>query len=80
MEIKNQKNGKTAFGLVRDSCPGCGDGDIGRIACDTISATKTHTWLLALDMSPSLFQALGATLDDGVVKVDWHFKPKGFHP
>ncbi|KAI0370227.1 hypothetical protein BV20DRAFT_966852 [Pilatotrama ljubarskyi] len=60
MEIKNTKNGKTAFGLVRDSCPGCGPADI--------------------DMSPSLFQALGASLEEGVIKVSWHFKPKGFHP
>ncbi|PIL31322.1 hypothetical protein GSI_06020 [Ganoderma sinense ZZ0214-1] len=60
MEIKNTKNGKTAFGLVRDECPGCGPGDI--------------------DMSPSLFQSLGATLDQGVVSVQWHFMKKGFQP
>ncbi|KAH9894316.1 RlpA-like double-psi beta-barrel-protein domain-containing protein-containing protein [Cubamyces lactineus] len=60
MEITNTANGKTAFGLVRDACPGCGAGDI--------------------DMSPSLFQSLGASLDQGVIKVSWHFKPKGFHP
>ncbi|KAL7282155.1 hypothetical protein PYCCODRAFT_1373750 [Trametes coccinea BRFM310] len=60
MEITNDENGKTAFALVRDECPGCGAGDI--------------------DMSPSLFQALGASLDEGVIKVSWHFKPKGFHP
>ncbi|KAH9853708.1 RlpA-like double-psi beta-barrel-protein domain-containing protein-containing protein [Lenzites betulinus] len=60
MEITNTKNGKKAFGLVRDSCPGCGPGDV--------------------DMSPSLFQALGATLDEGVVSVSWHFEKKGFKP
>ncbi|KAM5535891.1 hypothetical protein V8D89_010509 [Ganoderma adspersum] len=60
MEIKNTKNGKTAFGLVRDSCPGCGSGDT--------------------DMSPSLFQSLGATLEQGVVSVQWHFMKKGFKP
>ncbi|KAI9001246.1 RlpA-like double-psi beta-barrel-protein domain-containing protein-containing protein [Trametes punicea] len=60
MQITNTENGKTAFGLVRDECPGCGAGDI--------------------DMSPSLFQALGASLDQGVIKVSWHFEPKGFHP
>ncbi|EIW61850.1 uncharacterized protein TRAVEDRAFT_116602 [Trametes versicolor FP-101664 SS1] len=60
MEITNKANGKKAFGLVRDECPGCGAGDI--------------------DMSPSLFQALGATLDQGVVQVSWNFKAKGFKP
>ncbi|KAI0637859.1 RlpA-like double-psi beta-barrel-protein domain-containing protein-containing protein [Trametes polyzona] len=60
IQIKNKKTGKTAFGLVRDECPGCGAGDI--------------------DMSPSLFQALGASLDQGVQEVSWSFKPKGFHP
>lgn len=29
MEITNKANGKKAFGLVRDECPGCGAGDIG---------------------------------------------------
>ncbi|KAI0650076.1 RlpA-like double-psi beta-barrel-protein domain-containing protein-containing protein [Trametes meyenii] len=33
-----------------------------------------------IDMSPSLFQALGASLDEGVVKVSWHFEKKGFKP
>ncbi|EJF67321.1 hypothetical protein DICSQDRAFT_76945 [Dichomitus squalens LYAD-421 SS1] len=60
MQIKNNKNGKTAFGLVRDECPGCGAGDI--------------------DMSPSLFRALGASLDEGVLDVSWHFEKKGFKP
>ena len=36
--------------------------------------------LTTTDMSPSLFQALGASLDEGVLKIDWHFKPKGFKP
>ncbi|KAI0756403.1 RlpA-like double-psi beta-barrel-protein domain-containing protein-containing protein [Daedaleopsis nitida] len=60
VQITNKKNGKKAFGLVRDSCPGCSDGD--------------------LDMSPSLFQALGASLDQGVMDIVWHFEPKGFRP
>ncbi|KAI0713107.1 RlpA-like double-psi beta-barrel-protein domain-containing protein-containing protein [Cerioporus squamosus] len=60
VEIVNKKNGKHAFGLVRDSCPGCGSSD--------------------LDLSPSLFQALGASLDEGVISIDWHFKQKGFKP
>ncbi|KAI0824593.1 RlpA-like double-psi beta-barrel-protein domain-containing protein-containing protein [Trametes gibbosa] len=60
MQITNNKNGKKAFGLVRDQCLGCGAGDI--------------------DMSPSLFQALGASLDEGVISVSWHFEKKGFRP
>ncbi|RPD64630.1 hypothetical protein L226DRAFT_565391 [Lentinus tigrinus ALCF2SS1-7] len=60
VEIVNKKNGKHAFGLVRDECPGCGSGD--------------------LDMSPSLFKVLGASLDEGVISIDWHFKQKGFKP
>ncbi|RDX46766.1 hypothetical protein OH76DRAFT_1406610 [Lentinus brumalis] len=60
VEIVNKKNGKHAFGLVRDSCPGCGSGD--------------------LDMSLSLFKALGASLDEGVISIDWHFKERGFKP
>ncbi|KAI0771912.1 RlpA-like double-psi beta-barrel-protein domain-containing protein-containing protein [Trametes elegans] len=60
MEITNTKTHKKAYGLVRDSCPGCGAHD--------------------LDLSPSLFQALGASLDEGVIKVSWHFEKKGFHP
>ena len=32
------------------------------------------------DMSPSLFQALGASLDEGVLDVSWHFEKKGFQP
>ena len=35
-QIKNNKNGKTAFGLVRDECPGCGSGDIGTSILKTI--------------------------------------------
>ncbi|KAH9939233.1 RlpA-like double-psi beta-barrel-protein domain-containing protein-containing protein [Epithele typhae] len=58
VQITNTKTKKTALALVRDSCPGCGGGD--------------------LDMSPSLFQALGATLDQGVMTVSWHFMNKSF--
>lgn len=36
--------------------------------------------LASIDMSPSLFQSLGATLDQGIVQVQWHFMKKGFKP
>ncbi|KAH9835189.1 RlpA-like double-psi beta-barrel-protein domain-containing protein-containing protein [Rhodofomes roseus] len=34
----------------------------------------------AIDMSPSLFQALGASLDDGTVTVSWNFMSKDYSP
>ena len=81
MEIKNTKNGKTAFGLVRDSCPGCGPGDIGRSPISFQSNLGRYRRLfMSIDMSPSLFQSLGATLDQGIVSVQWHFMKKGFKP
>ena len=29
IQIKNTKNGKVAYGKMRDSCPGCGYNDLG---------------------------------------------------
>lgn len=81
MEIKNTKNGKTVFGLVRDSCPGCGPGDIGRLPIIILQLNLgRYRLLMFIDMSPSLFQSLGATLDQGIVSVQWHFMKKGFKP
>ncbi|KAH9933233.1 RlpA-like double-psi beta-barrel-protein domain-containing protein-containing protein [Epithele typhae] len=60
IQITNTKNGKVAYGKVRDECPGCGKYD--------------------LDMSPSLFKALGASLDVGVLSLSWHFENKAFKP
>ncbi|KAI0714817.1 RlpA-like double-psi beta-barrel-protein domain-containing protein-containing protein [Earliella scabrosa] len=60
VEVVNKKTGLHAFGLVRDSCPGCKDGD--------------------LDMSPALFKAVGASLEQGVIDIEWHFMKKGFRP
>ena len=80
MEIKNTKNGKTAFGLVRDSCPGCGSGDIGRSPISFQFKLGRYRLFTSKDMSPSLFQSLGATLDQGIVSVQWHFMKKGFKP
>jgi len=59
VQIKNTANGKVAYGLTRDSCQSCGQGD--------------------LDMSPGLFKKLGS-LDQGVLKISWNFKAKGWHP
>ena len=42
---------------------------------DRMVLTNAYT-----DMSPSLFQALGASLDEGVLDVSWHFEKKGFQP
>ena len=81
MQIKNNKNGKTAFGLVRDECPGCGAGDIGTSILKTIWTLNRMVLTNAYtDMSPSLFQALGASLDEGVLDVSWDFEKKGFQP
>ena len=41
MQITNTANGKSAYGKVRDECPGCGEYDIGeRDASTTISALR----------------------------------------
>ena len=77
VQITNKKNGKKAFGLVCDSCPGCADGDLGNVV---------HQCCLVLTRIPhgtgrhELFQALGAPLSQGVVNIEWHFEPKGFKP
>jgi len=34
----------------------------------------------AIDMSPSLFQALGADLGEGVLNVEWHFMNMAWSP
>ncbi|KZT64926.1 hypothetical protein DAEQUDRAFT_747247 [Daedalea quercina L-15889] len=34
----------------------------------------------AIDLSPSLFEALGADLGDGVLTVSWHFMSKDWTP
>ncbi|PCH42884.1 hypothetical protein WOLCODRAFT_138096 [Wolfiporia cocos MD-104 SS10] len=33
-----------------------------------------------IDLSPSLFEALGADLNQGVLQVEWHFMDKGWSP
>jgi len=33
-----------------------------------------------IDLSPSLFQSLGAELSQGVLQVEWHFMDKDFSP
>ncbi|KZT05084.1 uncharacterized protein LAESUDRAFT_656468, partial [Laetiporus sulphureus 93-53] len=33
-----------------------------------------------LDLSPSLFESLGADLSQGVIHIDWQFMDKGFSP
>ncbi|KZT70527.1 hypothetical protein DAEQUDRAFT_725462 [Daedalea quercina L-15889] len=34
----------------------------------------------AIDMSPSLFEALGADLSEGVITVSWHFMSEDYTP
>jgi len=34
----------------------------------------------AIDLSPSLFQALGASLDEGTITVSWNFMPSDYSP
>ena len=73
MEITNKKNGKKALGLVRDSCPGCGDGDIGAFYARIVTPGLANlTYGRFADMSPSLFEELG-DLDTGVLTVSWDF-------
>jgi hypothetical protein len=75
MQITNTANGKTVYAKTRDSCPGCGDNDLG--------SSKYLFRLLSvdpsLDMSPAVFKKL-ASLDTGVIHVSWHFMAKGFSP
>ncbi|KAI0962617.1 hypothetical protein AcV7_001420 [Taiwanofungus camphoratus] len=33
-----------------------------------------------VDLSPSLFESLGADLSVGVLQVEWHFENKDFQP
>lgn len=88
MQITNTANGKTAYGKVRDECPGCGQYDIGAYkllarALRRLSAVPVYTLLIrartCTDMSPSLFQELGS-LSTGVLKVSWHYENKAFVP
>ena len=36
--------------------------------------------LAPIDMSPALFKAVGASLEQGVIDIQWHFMKKGFRP
>ena len=82
MHITNTANGKSAYGKVRDECPGCGSYDIGehpRAPSAFVSALLLTPSLACADMSPSLFKELGS-LDTGVLKVSWHYENKDFEP
>ena len=86
MHITNTANGRSAYGLVRDECPGCGAYDIGkhrsssalrrRVIWMNVPLIRTSSYS---DMSPSLFEELGS-LDTGVLKVSWHYENKDFEP
>jgi hypothetical protein len=71
-------NGRTAYGLTRDSCPSCGQGDLGTsIYCP--ADLQDLIVPIIVDMSPSLFKNF-AGLDAGELKISWHFMTKGFKP
>ena len=84
IQIKNTKNGKVAYGKMRDSCPGCGYNDLGM----SLLAPTGFSFMFRLrlifsfctiDMSPAVFEQLG-TLDQGVLSISWHFEAKGWSP
>ena len=75
MQITNTANGKTVYAKTRDSCPGCGDNDLGLFEYLFQLLSINH----GLDMSPAVFKQM-ASLDTGVIHVSWHFMAKGWSP
>lgn len=76
VEVTNTANGKTAYGLVRDKCPGCGQYGLGG---PTLHVVAGCLLIRVQDMSIGLFEKLG-DLNTGVLPITWHFMPKEWSP
>ena len=73
VKITDIRTGKTANAMVRDSCPGCGSNDLGMFAPPLlVNKTQHLSWVLVLDMSPSLFQHF-EPLSKGTFRIKWFF-------
>ena len=76
--IEDTQIKKTAYAQVRDKCPGCQEGHLGM---PTLLFCLGWQFLTNVpDMSPTLFENLGAPLGQGVIDITWHFMHPGWHP
>lgn len=80
MQITNTANGKSQYGKARDECEGCGQYDIGKYYTNHFPPDRREieVHITLIDLSPSLFESLGADLSVGVLQVEWHFENKDF--
>lgn len=80
MQITNPATGISQYAKTVDECEGCGQYDIGPSSSFTCLPSALTVYA-SIDLSPSLFESLGAPLSQGVISgVEWHFMAKGWSP
>jgi hypothetical protein len=80
IHVTNTQTGKSITAKVRDECVSCkGTNNIGMFLCTSDIAAIFMILMLASDLSPSAFDAIGPKAQ-GVLPVVWHYEKEGWSP